>query len=233
MKKTAIIGGIGPESTLDYYRGIIDAFKPTYADTGFPELIIESLDLKTVITAAGEGRWDYIVQTFAAKFSSMKNAGADFGVIASNTPHRVFRDIQAGTALPLISIVSETAAYIRGRGITRVCLLGTGFTMRSDFFVRELEESGIAAVVPPPDDIDYIQEKLMSEIELGAIRENTKKRFLEIVARTGKEHCVEGLVLGCTELPLIIKPEDTGLHYIDTMRIHIEAIVKEIRSDRR
>lgn len=230
MKKTAIIGGIGPESTLDYYRGIIDAFKPGYAETGFPELIIESLDLKTVITAAGEDRWDDIVRIFAAKFNSMRSAGADFGVIASNTPHRVFREIQAGTTLPLVSIVTATAAYIRSRRINRVCLLGTGFTMRADFFTKELASNGIETVVPSSDEIDYIQDRLMSEIELGVIKQDTKNRFLEIIARIGKEHGVEGLVLGCTELPLIIKPEDTALHYIDTMRIHIDEIVKEIRS---
>ena len=231
MKKAAIIGGIGPESTLDYYRGIIDAFKPTYAETGFPELIIESLDLKTVITAAGENRWDDIARIFAAKFNTMMDAGADFGVIASNTPHRVFREIQSDTALPLISIVSETAAYIREREITRVCLLGTGFTMRADFFSKELESNGITVVVPAAGEIDYIQDKLMTEIELGVIHHETKRRFLEIVSHLENEHSVEGLVLGCTELPLIIKPEDTDLHYIDTMRIHIDRIVREIRAE--
>ncbi|MGL4370749.1 MAG: aspartate/glutamate racemase family protein [Spirochaetota bacterium] len=230
MKKTAIIGGIGPESTLDYYRGIIDAFKDGYAEHGFPELIIDSLNLRDVIAAMNENKWDEIAELFSARFNFLEKSGADFGVIASNTPHRVFRGIQERTTLPLISIVTETCRHIAREGIGSVCLLGTGFTMRSDFFVGELRDHSIAAVVPDDKEIDYIQEKLMTEIELGIVKDDTKKGFLEIVKRIAAESKVQGVILGCTELPLIIKPSDTDLVCIDTMRIHIDSIVREIQS---
>ena len=230
MKKAAIIGGIGPESTLDYYRGIIDAFKDGYSESGFPELIIDSLNLREVISAMNENRWNDIIGIFGARFNYLEKSGADFGVIASNTPHRVFYEIQEQTRLPLVSIVTETCAYIARENIGSVCLLGTAFTMRSDFFVKELHEYGISAVVPDEDEIDYIQEKLMTEVELGIVTDDTKKNFIEIVNRMEADLGVNGVILGCTELPLVLKPSDMDIACIDTMRLHIAAIVREIMS---
>lgn len=229
MKKAGIIGGIGPESTLDYYRGIINAFKETYQESGYPEIILDSLNLKAVLDFADRNEWDAMAAMFSSHFTAMKENGADFGAIASNTPHRVFDKIQAGTPLPLISIVETSCDYMNKLGIKKVCLLGTAYTMRSGFYSDALARHGIEPVVPFPDEIDYIQEKLMTEIELGVIKPETKKGILAVIDRIERESKTEGVVLGCTELPLIIKKEDITTHYIDTMQIHIERIVKEIR----
>lgn len=226
MKKIGIIGGLGPESTLDYYKGIIDAFKPSYNDSGFPEIVIESLDLKSFVERGMSGDWIAITDILSARFNAMQRSGAEFGVIASNTPHRVFDEVQSKTSLPLISIVDACCDYAKHKGIDSVCLLGTAFTMRADFYKTKLSARGIETVVPHEDEIDYIQEKLFTEIELGIIRPETKRGILEIIERIGSSEGVQGVILGCTELPMIIKPDDIDLEYINTTQIHIDAIVK-------
>jgi aspartate racemase len=229
MKKAGIIGGIGPESTLDYYRGIIDSFKGTYQESGYPEILIDSMNLQEVLNIVQRDEWKTLAALFATRFELLRKSGAVFGAIASNTPHKVFREIQLQTSLPLISIVEAACNYINNFGIKKVCLLGTGYTMRSGFYSEELSKHGIESVVPSSQEIDYIQEKLMTEIELGIIKPDTKKGICDIIAKIERESKTEGVILGCTELPLIIKKEDVNTHYIDTMRIHIEKIVEEIR----
>ena len=225
MKKIGIIGGLGPESTIDYYRGIIDAFKPTYRTQGFPEIAVESVDLHWFTEQAEAGLWDSIAAMLIDRFEILRRAGADFGAIASNTPHKVFPRVQQGTALPLLSIVEAVCEHVLGLGAARLCLLGTGFTMNSDFYQRAFQAAGMEVLVPNPEEIEYIQEKIFSEIEFGIIKPETKTGFLEIIRRMEAEHRIEGVILGCTELPMLLKPGDFGLHYIDTTAVHIAAIV--------
>jgi aspartate racemase len=225
MKKIGIVGGLGPESTLDYYRGIIDAFKPTYETLGFPEIAVESVDLRSFTEQAQGGEWDRIAAMLIDRFEILRRGGADFGAIASNTPHRVFDQVQKGTTLPLLSIVEATRDHALQLGAAKLCLLGTGFTMRSDFFQRTFRKAGIEVIVPNQEEIKYIQDKIFSEIEFGIIKEDTRAGFLRILRRIETEQQIEGVILGCTELPMLLKPEDFSLHYIDTTAIHIAAIV--------
>jgi aspartate racemase len=225
MKKIGIVGGLGPESTLDYYRGIIDAFKPTYETLGFPEIAVESVDLRSFTEQAQGGEWDRIAAMLIDRFEILRRGGADFGAIASNTPHRVFDQVQKGTTLPLLSIVEATRDHALQLGAAKLCLLGTGFTMRSDFFQRTFRKAGIEVIVPNQEEIEYIQDKIFSEIEFGIIKEDTRAGFLRILRRIETEQQIEGVILGCTELPMLLKPEDFSLHYIDTTAIHIAAIV--------
>ena len=225
MKKIGIVGGLGPESTLDYYRGIIDAFKPTYETLGFPEIAVESVDLRSFTEQAQGGEWDRIAAMLIDRFEILRRGGADFGAIASNTPHRVFDQVQKGTTLPLLSIVEATRDHALQLGAAKLCLLGTGFTMRSDFFQRTFRKAGIEVIVPNQEEIEYIQDKIFSEIEFGTIKEDTRAGFLRILRRIETEQQIEAVILGCTELPMLLKPEDFSLHYIDTTAIHIAAIV--------
>jgi aspartate racemase len=229
MKKVGIVGGLGPESTLDYYRGIIAAFKPTFEDHGYPEIAIESINLKTVMYHFQRSAWDTVAAFIASKFEALRIGGADFGVIASNTPHRVFDTIQAQTFLPLLSIVDATLNYSKTRNLSRLCLLGTKFTMGADFYQHIFEKENIRLFVPNTDEQEYIQEKIFSEVEFGVIKEETKKDFLAIIDRIVKSENIEGVILGCTELPLLIKAEDISVQYIDTTQIHIAGIVDVCR----
>ena len=231
MKKIGIVGGLGPESTIDYYRGIIDAFKPTYQTLGFPEIAVESVDLRWFTEQAEEGGWDRIAAMLIDRFEILRQAGAEFGAIASNTPHRVFAKVQQGTALPLLSIVEAACDHTLRLGADRLCLLGTGFTMNSDFYQDTFQRAGVEVMVPNPEEIEYIQEKIFSEIEFGIIKPETKTGFLEIIERMEREDRIRGVILGCTELPMLLKPADFSLHYIDTTAIHIAAIVDRCTSD--
>ena len=183
MKKIGIVGGLGPESTIDYYRGIIDAFKSTYQTHGFPEIAVESVDLRWFTEQAEGGGWDTIAAMLIDRCETLRRSGAEFGAIASNTPHRVFSQVQQGTALPLLSIVEATCEHVLRLGAAKLCLLGTGFTMKSDFFQRIFQRAGLEVAVPNPEEIEYIQEKIFSEIEFGIIKSETKTGFLEIIKR--------------------------------------------------
>jgi aspartate racemase len=225
MKKIGIVGGLGPESTIDYYRGIIDAFKPAYQTLGFPEIAVESVDLHWFTEQAEGGGWDRIAAMLIDRCEILRRGGADFGAIASNTPHRVFPQVQKGTALPLLSIVEAARDHALRLGVARLCLLGTGFTMQSDFYQKTFQRAGVEVVVPNKEEIAYVQEKIFSEIEFGIIKPETKTAFLGIIRRMEAEQRIQGVILGCTELPMLLKPEDFTLHYIDTTAIHIAAIV--------
>lgn len=229
MKRAGIIGGIGPESTIDYYKSIINGFKEDFNASGFPELIIDSLDLRYIVGLASAGEWELMTEIISERFNRLKSCGADFGVIASNTPHRVFNEISSKTDLPLISIVTETCSHIRTLGLKRLLLLGTGFTMRASFYRDELSLSGVEVFVPDENEINYIQHKLMTEIELGIIKTDTKQDLIKIIDRAVSSHDVEGVIMGCTELPGIIGENDIRIEYIDTMRIHIAGIINKIR----
>jgi aspartate racemase len=231
MRKIGIVGGLGPESTIDYYRGIIEAFKPSYETLGFPEITIESVDLRFFTAQARAGHWDRIAAWLIDRFETLLRGGAQLGAIASNTPHRVFDQVQRGTKLPLISIVTAARSHARKLGVSNLCLLGTRFTMESDFYQRSFREAGISVIVPNGREIDYIQEKIFAEVEFGTIKEETRKGFLAIVGRIREEHRIEGVILGCTELPLLLKAEHIRGHYIDTTAIHIAAIVEGCRED--
>jgi len=225
MKKIALVGGLGPEGTLDYYRGIISGFKADYNELGYPEMVIESLNLKVLLSLADAGNWGEMAQIIAMKFENSRLAGADFGAIAANTPHKVFESIQATTSLPLISIVTATCDAVRERGLSKVGLLGTEFTMQSDFYFEEFAKADIELVVPELHEQKYIHEKLFSEIEHGLVKPETKHGFIEIVERVVRDNGIQGIVSACTEFPLIIQSSDFSIEFLDTAAIHIASIV--------
>jgi aspartate racemase len=224
MKKIALLGGLGPESTILYYRGIIDAFHETYDVGGYPEIFIDSVDLKRTLMMAENELWHELADELGGRFEVMRKAGAEIGAMGSNTPHKIFDEIQAQTLLPLVSIVTSTRLLAEKNNLKRLLLLGTEITMSSDFYHRQFNKIGIDIVVPNDADQNYIHDKIFSEIEHGDIQEETKKKILGIINENKKEH-LDGVILGCTELPLIIEKNDVDLFYLNTTQIHIDAIV--------
>lgn len=229
MKKAGIIGGLGPESTVDYYKGIIAAFHNSYEETGYPEIAIESCNIKEMLGYSNVDRWDIVAERLALKFELLRNVGCHFGAIASNTPHKVFDDIQKGTTLPLLSIIEATCDYAVSINSEKLCLLGTKFTMQSDFYQKVFDKKDIRLVVPDEAEMDYIHEKIFSELEYGIVKLETKEGYLKIINRIINTHDCDGVILGCTEFPLIIKREDISVTYLDTTAIHIKKIVEVIR----
>ena len=171
------------------------------------------------------GGWRELAAELAQHFETLRAAGAQIGAMASNTPHKIFDEIQRQTALPLVSIVEATRAAAVKQNAKRLLLLGTKFTMSSDFYFNAFAKAGISLVVPDESEQDYMNDKIFSEIEHGIIKKETKQQFLDIIARHQKD-ALDGVILGCTEFPLILKKEDIDGLYLNTTSIHIAAIVR-------
>ncbi|MDZ7722321.1 MAG: amino acid racemase [candidate division KSB1 bacterium] len=225
MTTMGMIGGLGPQATIYYYQRMIDQFQNTYDKTGFPHIIIESLNIKTCLELSSNGRWDDLAKGLTERCDALLNAGAHFGLIASNTPHKVFDQIQSQTRLPLLSILDTTRTYLQEHRFKKPLLLGTGFTMKSDFFTKILKQVNIHPVVPDEESIVWIHDKIFSEIEFNIIKPETKKRFIEIIEKHRRMDHVDCVILGCTELPLIIQSRDTDLPRVDTAEIHADSAV--------
>jgi len=228
MKRIGIIGGLGPESTVDYYKRIIEGLR-SEGSLAAPEILIYSLDMEEVLGLVSRQEWPNLVYLLTAKLKALQRAGADFAVIASNTPHIVFDEVQARSPLPLISIVTATLNKAKSLGLSTLGMLGTRFTMQSNFFAPQFSEQGILVTVPPVEDQEYIHDKLMTEIELGIITKETRAGLLEIIQRMLKTEKIDGVILGCTELPLILTEDAFGLPFLNTTAIHVESIIDRMQ----
>ena len=224
MKTIGIIGGIGPESTVDYYKRLIEAFR-VEGSLASPEIIIYSVSLEEVLTLVSGRQWNGLIYLLGAKVKALHRAGADFAVISANTPHVVFDEVQARSPIPLLSIVTATLKKTRELGVKKVGLLGTRFTMEENFFSPPFAAHDISVVVPAPKDQQYIHEKLMHEIELGIFTDETRQGLLAVIERMIDADKIEAVILGCTELPLILETSPSGIPFLNTTATHVESIV--------
>jgi aspartate racemase len=181
MKRIGIIGGIGPESTVDYYQLIIGAFHEKRADSGYPEIIIYSANLSSLMKILEAKNWEGLTDWLLEKVVSLHKAGAEFAVIVSNTPHVVFDKVRSKSPIPMLSIVEETRKNAQKRGLKKLGLLGTRFTMESDFFKKPFGDNKMAVIVPEKKNQELIHHRLFSEIELGIFKDSTKEELLSIV----------------------------------------------------
>lgn len=231
MKTVGIIGGIGPESTIEYYRLIIAAYREQRSDQSNPSIIINSVDVDRLLRWMGANELHAVTEYLAAEIDRLARAGADFGALAANTPHIVFDELSRRSAIPLISIVKATCDEAQSRGLKRVALLGTSFTMQGRFYTDVFSQAGITIVVPRADEQAYIHEKYTGELLHNVFLPETRDRLLTIVDRMKDSDNVEAVILGGTELPLILRdPEHHGIPFLDTTRIHVNRIVAELRS---
>jgi len=231
MKTVGIIGGIGPESTLEYYKFIIETYRRLKSDGSYPPIIINSVDLQKMIAMMEANQLASVADYLVVELEKLARAGADFALLASNTPHIVFEEVARRSTLPLISIVEATCDAAKSLGLKKVGLFGTRFTMQADFYPRVFSRSGIEVVVPSPAEQTYIHEKYMGELLAGTILPETRAGLLEIVGRLQDREGIAGLILGGTELPLILRDaEPAGVRFLDTTQIHVNAIVAELLS---
>ncbi len=228
MKKIGIIGGLGPESTIEYYRGIIDAFRHSNVQE-LPEIILYSASVTDVLDLVSNKRWRDLVDYIVKRLYALKSAGAEFAIISSNTPHIVFDQVMAKSPLPLLSIVEETYKKTRTLNIKKIGLIGTKFTMESSFYSNMFSKGEIQIIVPNIDEQEYIHNKLMTEIEYGIIKDETREGLLSIIHRMKEQQQIEGIILGCTEFPLILKQSAFGIPFLNTTAIHIESIFNYCR----
>ena len=229
MKTVGIIGGIAPESTIQYYRLIVAGYREHKRDGNYPSILINSINMKQMLDLIAAKRLPETIQYLKGEIDKLARAGADFCVLASNTPHLVFDDLEAASPIPLISIVRATCQRADGLGLKRVGLFGTRFTMQGGFYDREFEKRGMFVVLPADDDQAYIHEKYMAELVNGTILGETKAGLLRIVNRLKREQKIQGLVLGGTELPLILKNgDDPEIPFLDTTSIHVRSIIEQL-----
>ncbi len=222
MHKTiGLLGGLSPESTATYYQYITRTYVERYGDHSYPQIVIYSVSFQEFMDWQARGQWDQIARKMIEAMESMHRAGADFGLIATNTMHYVFDEVQEASPMPLISIVDSTVEAVRKEGSSKVGLLGTMFTMSHSFYSDKLRKEGIEVSVPGPSQRKEINRIIYEELAQGQFREDSRRKMMSIVQWLGGQGC-DGVILGCTEIPLLVRQEDCEVHLFDTCIIHAE-----------
>lgn len=229
MKKIGLIGGIGPESSIDYYRLIIKRFQERLNTKDYPEIIINSINMTEMLSYIFNNQLDKLVDFLTDRIKILETIGVDYGAIASNTPHIVFERLIEKVKIPLISIVEETCKEIDDKKMQRVGLFGTKYTMTNGFYNKVAKKYGIEIIIPVTEKQDFIHNKYMAELVFNRIVPETKKQLIQIVRELKEKESIEGLILGGMELPLILNQSDFGdIKILDTTKIHVESIVTKM-----
>jgi aspartate racemase len=218
-RRIGILGGMSPESTAVYYEQITRIYTERFGDYGYPEILIYSVNFQKFVDWQREGRWRDAAGAMTEALERLRLAGADFGLIATNTMHIVFDEVQRAVGMPLLSIIDATAEGILGAGLRSVGLLGTVFTMRERFFRGGLASAGVEVLVPEPHDQDRMNHVIYQELCRGQIRPDSRRLFLDVIERLRREGA-QGIVLGCTEIPLLIRTQDCALPLFNTTLLH-------------
>ncbi len=226
LKTLGIVGGTGPESTVEYYQRLIRGYRARHPEGRPPSLVINSIDNKKLIDWFTANELGQIVDYLSAEIERLARAGSDFGLIAANTPHLVFDQLQQRSSIPLLSIVEATCEVAATAGLRRLALFGTRFTMQAALFPETFARRGIAIVLPRAEEQTFIHDKYMGELFVGTILDETRAALLAILESMKQRDVVDGLILGGTELSLILRePTAAGLPVLDTTQIHVDAAV--------
>jgi aspartate racemase len=226
-----MIGGLGPESTVDYYQRIIALYRERTGDGHYPEFVIASVDLRKGLDFMDANNLSGMAGFLLEAIGRIARSGADFGIISANTPHIVFDEVALTSPIPLISIVEATCSTAKAQNLKRLALLGTRYTMQTDFYAKIFAREGIELFVPDPHDQDYIHHKYFSELVPGKFLPETRAGLLAIVDRMKATCDIDGVILAGTELPLILRSSDhDGIPFLDTTKIHVAVAVAEMLS---
>ncbi len=220
-----IIGGMSPESTIEYYRTITHLYTERFGDYGYPAILIYSVSFQPYVDWPNQGRWDLVAAGLGDAARQLEKAGADFIIIATNTMHLVLKEVQACVSVPVLSLLDVVRDAILARGLTTVGLLGTRFTMEQMFFHDALTAKGIAVLVPGPADRALVNRVIYDELTAGQIVDGSRTEFVRIIQSLAKQGA-QGVILGCTEIPLLVSESDVGLPLFDTTRLHADAALR-------
>lgn len=221
LKTIGLIGGMSWESTVTYYKIINETIKEKLGGLHSAKCILYSVDFQEIEECQANGNWEKSGEILGEAAYNLEKAGADFIVICTNTMHKVVNQIKEKISIPILHIAEMTAEKILEKGLKNIALLGTKYTMEQDFYKSKLIEKGINVIIPDKNDIEIINKVIYDELCLGSINSNSKKKFLEIVDKL-RNKGAEGIILGCTEIGLLIKNEDTDVPLFDTAIIHAE-----------
>ena len=228
MKKLGLIGGTGPESTIEYYKGIEYGVQQRLGRNFFPNLTIESLSVFEVLAFCEKKDYAGLVAYLVKGIRNLAAAGAECAALTGITPHIVFEKLEEISPIPLISMVDTARDDAAARGFRKIALLGTRPTMEGHFFQDSFARRGIEVVTPDAAEREYIGTKIETELEFGKVFPETQQKFREIAKRMIREENAEAVVLGCTELPFIFRGVTLPAPYIDVMQVHIDALVETI-----
>ena len=232
LKIIGLIGGMSWESTVTYYKIINETVKEKLGGLHSAKCILYSVDFQEIEECQSNGNWEKSGEILGEAAYNLEKAGADFIVICTNTMHKVVNQIKEKISIPILHIAEMTAEKILEKGLKNIALLGTKYTMEQDFYKSKLIEKGINVIIPDKNDIEIINEVIYDELCLGTINSDSKKKFLEIVDKL-RSKGAEGIILGCTEIGLLIKNEDTDVPLFDTAIIHAEqAAIYSIKDSR-
>ena len=221
LKTIGLIGGMSWESTVTYYKIINETVKEKLGGLHSAKCILYSVDFQEIEECQANGNWEKSGEILGEAAYNLEKAGADFIVICTNTMHKVVNQIKEKISIPILHIAEMTAEKILEKGLKNIALLGTKYTMEQDFYKSKLIEKGINVIIPDKNDIEIINEVIYDELCLGTINSDSKKKFLEIVDKL-RSKGAEGIILGCTEIGLLIKNADTDVPLFDTAIIHAE-----------
>jgi aspartate racemase len=224
-KKIGILGGMSPESTTACYERITRTYRERFGDYGYPEIIIYSVSFQPYVDWPQQERWDLVAQGLGEAARRLEAAGADFIVIATNTMHLVFDEVQASVRVPMLSLLDAVGEAILAAGISKVGLLGTRYTMEKRPYQDALGGRGITVLVPDAEDRRYVDAVIYDELVAGRVRDESRRGFIAVIGRL-EERGAQGVILGCTEIPLLVNERDAGMRLFDTTAIHAEAALR-------
>ena len=231
MKTLGLIGGIGPESTVEYYRLLIEGYRDK-RDGEYPAIIINSVDLKKLLAWMAESKLDQVAEYISLEIERLHRAGADLAALASNTPHIVFDQLRERSPLPLVSIVESACERVQSLGFKTVALLGTRYTMQASFYPEVFARAGIDLITPNNDEQTYIHTKYLGELLNNQFLPETKSGILQIVDGLLEQAGVEAVILGGTELPLLLTGQQhNGIPLLDTTRIHVDVLLRHLSDE--
>jgi aspartate racemase len=226
MKTIGIIGGIAPASTVDYYLSLVSQSLQRTGTNQYPSILINSINMTKMLGYIAQKQFDELVDYLLHEIEKLKNCGAEFAILASNTPHIVFDKLQLKSSLPLISIVEATVAFSKKKGFKNLGLFGTKSTMQTGFYQDTAAKNKIEIFLPSESEQNYLHDHYMAEFVKGVFREDVKNELIKMARKLKTDYNIDALILGGTEIPLILKPEDLPeFELINTTKVHVAAIL--------
>jgi len=226
MKKIGLLGGMSWESSLNYYKIINEEVKKSLGGLHSAKVVLNSVDFEQIEKLQHSGDWEQTAIILSNEARYLQKAGVDFLLICTNTMHKVASTIEKNIDIPILHIADATAKVLIKDGVKKVALLGTAFTMKEDFYKGRLKDKfDLEVVVPNEDDINIIHKIIYDELCLGVIKESSKQKYLKIISKLQKKG-VEGVILGCTEIAMLIQQKDCDIKLYDTTTIHAKSAVK-------